>query len=305
MSDSKVYMLPDSGNNHLDPNMLLSMLGNGNGFGGGNWIWVIFLFFLYGCGGNGMFGRNGNLTDTIASTAERDLLMSAIQGNGNAIDQLAIMLNCDVNNIKDAIQQVSSSICSVGNQVGMTGQQVINSVQQGNINIAQQLCQCCCSIKDAIAQGNYQNQINTINAVNGLSTQLNTVNTGLERGFSSNAYETQAQTCSINQNIGNQTQSLKDTATANTNAILSKIDQLQTNAFQDKISELQETKTRLQNQISQEQQNQVFAQMIAPLQSELAAIKQAQPSTTTVQYPNLIGVPAGQYYRMYQNSFWT
>ena len=87
MSDSKVYVLPDAGSgSQVDPNLLLSMMGNGNGFGGGNWIWVIFLFFLYGIGGNGWFGNNrGNMTETIASTAERDLLMSAIHGNANSI----------------------------------------------------------------------------------------------------------------------------------------------------------------------------------------------------------------------------
>ena len=34
-------------------------LMNGNGGFGGNWMWIIFLFFLYGWGGNGMFGRGG------------------------------------------------------------------------------------------------------------------------------------------------------------------------------------------------------------------------------------------------------
>ena len=74
----------------IDPNMLLAMKNN-NGFGGeGGWfMWVIFLFFLMGWGGNGFgfgFGnQNGNLPNLINNDAGRELLMSAIQGNGNAI----------------------------------------------------------------------------------------------------------------------------------------------------------------------------------------------------------------------------
>lgn len=192
MSESKVYMMPDAGGgSQVDPNLLLSMMGNNNGFGGGNWMWIIFLFFLYGWGGNGMFGNNrGGITDTIASTAERDLLMSAIQGNGQAIGQLSTTLNCDVNSIQTAINAVQNAICQVGNQVGMSGQQVINSVQQGNMSIASQMSQCCCNIREAITAGNYQNQIATINSINAISSQIGQLRTGMDQGFSANAYET-------------------------------------------------------------------------------------------------------------------
>lgn len=101
-------------------------------------------------------------------------------------------------------------------------------------------------------------------------------------------YDTANQTCSINSSISAQT--LKDTA--NTLAIIGKLNKMQTNALQDKISELQETKSTLQGQISQEQQNQTIYNMISPLQNQINAIKAAQPSTTTVQYPQLTVVPS-------------
>lgn len=173
------------------------------------------------------------------------------------------------------------------------------------MSIAQQMSQCCCNVREAITNSNYQNQIATINSVNALSNQIGALRTGMDQGFSSNAYETQAQTCAINNNISSSVQSIKDTATVNTNSILAKLDQMQNSALQDRINELQETKTRLQNQISQEQQNQAVAAMIAPLQKELAEIKQNQPSTTTVQYPNLVAVPASQYYNSGTTTFWT
>jgi len=136
------------------------MMNNG-GFGGnGNWIWIIFLFFLYGWNRNGFFGNNGVVGEgTIASTAEREMLLQAINGNGAAIGNLATTLNCDINSVKDAINAVQSSICSVGNQVGLTGQQVINAIQQGNMSLAQQFAQCCCDNKLLVTQMGYEGQI--------------------------------------------------------------------------------------------------------------------------------------------------
>jgi len=55
-------------------------------------------------------------------------LLQAINGNGNAISQLATTLNCDVNAIQTAINSVNSGVSRVGNQVGLTGQQVVNAI---------------------------------------------------------------------------------------------------------------------------------------------------------------------------------
>jgi hypothetical protein len=92
---------------------------NNNGFGGeGGWfMWVIFLFFLMGWGGNG-WGGFGNrqattqgvdyLSTQINNDAGRELLMQAINGNGNAVNQLASTLNCSVGNIQSALNGVMS-----------------------------------------------------------------------------------------------------------------------------------------------------------------------------------------------------
>lgn len=285
MSDVKTFMFPDAGTRGggLDPNALLAMMNNNGGFGGnGNWIWVIFLFFLYGWNRNGLFGGNGaGTTETIASTAERELLMSAIQGNGNAINQLATTLNCDVNSIKTAIGNVQSAIQGVGNQVGLTGQQVINAIQTGNMSLASQLSKCCCD-----------NQLAICNQTNALQNAINYVATGQERGFSSVSYETQAQTCSINQNMANGVQTLKDTGNANTQAIIAKLDAMENAAMQDKIAGQASEIATLKAQISQEHQNAAFASMLAPIQGELNAIKAAQPATVTVPNPQGVLMPA-------------
>lgn len=307
MSDgTKIFTFPEAGTtgngSNIDPALLMA-LNNGGGFGGnGNWMWIIFLFFLYPLmrnGGFGNWGGNGNdgtgyLANLANNDTGRELLMSAIQGNQQAINSLATQLNCDINSVKSALNSEMAAIQNVGNQVGMSSLQTINAVQAGNTALGQQIASCCCENRLAIA-----------NQTNALQSAINTVNTGLERGFSSNAYESQAQTCAIQNTVNLGVQSIKDATANQTTNIIAKLDQLQTSALQDKINELQEQRTQLQNQISQEQQNQAIQQMINPLQQELNAIKAAQPATATVTYPNLVGVPMNQYMGYgYNNSFW-
>ena len=305
MSDSKVFMFPETGTNNselmsllapllsqrgVDPNVLLAMNRNG-GFGGeGGWfMWVIFLFFLMGWGGNGWggFGNNrGNLAgdaalgNLINNDSGRELLMSAIQGNGNAINQLASTLNCDINSVKSAINGVMSQIQGVGNQVGMSSQQIINAIQAGNCQIASKLADCCCENRLAICQ-----QTNTLqNAINGIATSQ-------EKGFSSVAYETQRQTCDIQNSIKSAT-----------DAILAGQRDAELREMQNKIDALREANSQKDVIINNGQQTAVFSSMIqsatAPitnavnaLQGDINGIKCRLPETVTLPYSCATAVP--------------
>ena len=205
------------GNRGVDPNLMALIQNasrNQDAWGGGGmwWIWVIIMFWLWGGNGN-MFGRNYGLDgipNQLNNDFGRDILLQAINGNGTAISQLASTLNCDVNTLQTAIGQVQSSIQSVGSQVGMSGQQIINSIQQGNCQLGNQLAQCCCTIQDAITKANYENQISNLNQTNTLQNSINFVNSSVERGFSTVAFETANQTCELKNAIAAQTQVIND-----------------------------------------------------------------------------------------------
>lgn len=173
----------------IDPNLLVAMNGknDGNGWGNGSdFLWIIFLFFLFpllgrGGWGNGFGGGNeggcpsgAGLANLINNDNGRELLMSAIQGNGQAINNLATNLNCSVGQIQQAINGVSAKVAEVGCQVGMSSQQIINSIQAGNCQIANQMAQCCCDVKGAIQQQGYENRIATINQTDDLKSNANT-----------------------------------------------------------------------------------------------------------------------------------
>ena len=306
MSESKVFMFPDGnqgnrGNNSFDPNLLFALLGNGNGFGGnGNWMWIVFLFFLYPLmrnGFGGIFGGNGDgnlgsLGNLVNNDNGRELLMQAINRNGDAIQNLANMFNTSTTNVLQAINCATSAINQVGCKVDASTGQIINATQQGNMQLAQQLSNCCCDIREAITTGNYQNQLATERLSNSVAQQINGVNTGLERGFSETNYALRDQTCQLGQAIQGQTQ-----------AVLARIDAMEKSAMQDKINSLQEAKSTLQTQLNLEHQNAITGQQIgaavapinaalAGIQKEVDAIKCAQPSTTTIPYSPVVGIPS-------------
>lgn len=203
------------GNRGVDPNLMALIQNaskNQDSWGGGGmwWIWVIIMFWLWGGNGN-MFGRNGEgIPNQLNNDFGRDILLQAINGNGTAVSQLASTLNCDVNTLQTAIGQVQSSIQSVGNQVGMSGQQIINSIQSGNCQLGTQIAQCCCNIQDQITKSNYENQISNLNQTNTLQNSINFVNSSVERGFATTAYETANQTCELKNAIAAQTQVIND-----------------------------------------------------------------------------------------------
>lgn len=288
MSDAKTYVFGQDSNNlnallpllqqrGVDPS-IIAMLNNGN-WGNGSFIWVIFLFILFGWGNNGSWGNNnGQVLNAVNDSTGRELLMQAINGNGSAIGQLATKLNCDINSVQSTLNTIGTQISSVGNQVGMSGQQVINAIQQGNMGLAQQFAQCCCDNKQLVTQMGYEGQIRDLTNTQQLTSQINTVNTGMERGFSSVAYTTAQQTCAIQNSMKDQTQTIID-----------KLANMEANAQQDKINTLTAQLTAATSRAER-------AAELKPIIDELNAIKCNQPSTTTIQYPNIVGIPAAQIY---------
>ena len=268
-------LLPGMMSRGIDPGMLALM--NNNGFGGENGIWgVIYLAIIcsiFGWNGNGGFGiggRGNGIPAELAGNEGRELLMSAIQGNGNAINQIASSLNCNA-------QQVQAALNNIQNSVGLTGTQIINAIQSGNNSVVNQLSTCCCNILQAVER-------------QGAATQLQ------------NCQNMNALTKTMNDN----TLSLRDASLAQTQAILAKLDAAETRVLQDKLDAERQKSTALAAQLNNEHQTQTImgsvAQQIAPLvagiqalQGEVDGIKCKLPNTVPVQWPNIVGVNTDLY----------
>lgn len=279
MSDSKTYVFGGEGTNNsllasilpalqnrgIDSSYLMGLMsGNNNGgfFGNnGGFQDIIALIVIAAIFGNGNFGfggwgGNNNGNNVVASTAEREMLLSAIQRNGVDLSQLASTLNCSVGRLDDAIGQVSTQLCNFAGQNGLSFQQVINSIQSGNAALASQIASCCCDIRTAIADSNYLTERGFCNT-----------NQTLTKGFSDIGYAFRDQTCN-----------LEKAGSANTAAIIAKLDAIEDSRKDRELAE----KDRMIATLTARSERQAELQ---PIYSALQDIQCNQPPVKKISCP--------------------
>lgn len=278
MSDSKVFMFPDNYGRGGGSSDLLPLLAMNGGFGNGNWMWILFLFMMeqwrngnWGNNGNNGFGTNGTgyLANLANNDTGRELLMQAINGNGNAINQLSTLLNCKFDDVNSVLCSLGGKIQEVGSQVGMGFQQTINAVQAGNTQLGMQIAQCCCDLKTQLSS-----------CCCDIQRDIATTNANLTRGFADVGYALRDQTCNIEKAIDNSTQQ-----------ILAGQRAAEMREMQDKIDALREKNSQQATFINNAQQTSQVAAMITPIAQELEKIKCKLPETVTLPYSCATAVP--------------
>ena len=168
--DEKILTVPTS-----SPADTMAMMMNNP------WMYLVMMAWLGngGFGGNRVAGVNGvldmetqnklnSLQAQINDNNNNQWAREAIQGNGFAISQLAQNLNVDANSLREAINSVNFGIAQLGSQNGMGFAGVTNAINLGNLNLIQQLKDCCCGLKTQILEQGYQGRIETINQTNEL-----------------------------------------------------------------------------------------------------------------------------------------
>lgn len=328
MSETKTtYIMPDQncfGNNDL---ATMALLNGNNGFGNGMWnnpfmyfIWLYMMRWM----NNGEWGNNNDgikaleastqrqiqtLQESLSDNHTSDLIMAAIQGNGNAIQEAATRIGCDFNALNAAVQGVSASIGALGSQLGFSSERIINAVNQGDCGVIQALKDCCCETQKSLLTQSYENKIAIADSTAKIKDTINYVGLQVEKGFSDTNYATQAQTCALQGTI-------RDTGTANTNAIIAKLDAMQTQSLLDKIDSLREKNSEQAVIINNAQQTAAFSQMLnsytAPisaavnsLQAEVASVKCRLPETVTLPYSCATAVPTNLLYNGFVGQGWS
>lgn len=267
MSDTKVYQFGETGGSlnsllpflqqkGIDPAYLAGLVNNnGGGFFGNNaWEGIIALIVvaaIFGNGnGNGLFGGGNN------NSVEREMLMSAIQRNGVDLSQLAQTLNCSNDRVRDAIGAVSTQICNFAGQNGLSFQQVINSILTSQNAISAQLAECCCKTQNAILESNYLTERGFCNT-----------NQTLAKGFSDIGYAFRDQTCN-----------LEKAGSANTAAIIAKLDAIEDSRKDRELAE----KDRVIATLTARSERQAELQ---PIYSALQEIQCNQPPVKKIACP--------------------
>ena len=230
----KVYCTGDGGNDNLaaalpargrdnDPATMLAAMNGGMGGGWNNpfaYMMMLGMFrFMYGDGWN---GQNGNvqrseiqsqidsLRTQMSDNHNSDLLMGAIQGNNQDLKTLAANLNCDFNALQASVCGIQAAIQDVGGKVGFSAERVINAANLGNLNIIQQLKDCCCTTQQNINRMGYENQLGQKDIINAMQQGFCYTNTGLERGFSNLGNLIQTVVCDLKTSGKENTQRIVD-----------------------------------------------------------------------------------------------
>ena len=294
MANGNVYMIPDNAGNSLDPNLLMALSQNG-GFGNnGNWMWMMFMWILFPWifNGNNGWGNNGNGTGFLANQlnndAGRDLLLQAINGRADALSQLASMLNTDVNSVRDGVNTINVALANMNGTIGLSGQQIISQILQGDAALSRQLCECCCENRLAIA-----------NQTAALQSSLAAHDSSVRLQLAQNEAADQLSVCQ-------QTNTLTRQADGNTNSILGAIQaqntlitkefcDLKERELQNKIDTQGDIITQLRNQISNDKQTLQFNAAFHALDDKIDAIAAKQPNTVPVEWPNLVAANATPY----------
>jgi hypothetical protein len=287
-----IYQIPESSGNTPQFTIPIGGMGNG-GFGFGNGMnGIVDLFGLaiiasifgwnnggFGGGWGGNAGGAGFISNQLNNDSGRELIMNAINSNGeasrSAIQNLATMLGQDYATVNAAVQNVQNSLATLAAQQGMSTLQVINSIQAGNCDLAARFQQCCCENKLLVTEQGYQAQIATLNQTNQLGSQA-------DRNANNLLNAINAQTVAMN----DQFCALKE------------------REMQAKIDSQADTITQLRGQIDNAQQTAQITgyvnSLIAPLAAKVTEIADKQPNTVPVQWPNLTAVNntpfAGSYY---------
>lgn len=282
MADSStvVYTPDQNGMGSVPAWLAMNNGGFGNGLGGwGGGILGFFLGLLFGNGwgcfggfGNGFGGGAGAgfLSNQIDNNAGRELLMNAINSNGEAsraaVSSLSTMLGQDFNLVNSGVSAIRDGIAALTAQTGMSSLQIINAIQSGNASLASQLCQCCCENKLLITSQGYENQIATLNQTNQLGNAI----------------------------TGSGQRTVDAIADLKTTMVKEFCDAKERD-MQAKIDTQSDIITQLRNQISNDKQTEAFTAAFNALDSKVTALAAKTPNTVPVQWPALTAVNTTPY----------
>ena len=303
-SSTVVYTPDQNGMGSVPAWLAMNNGGFGNGLGGwGGGILGFLLGLFFGNGGWGGFGGWGNgfggnaggagfLSNQLNNDSGRELLMNAITSQGEAsrtaIQSLATALGQDFNLVNSGVQTIQSALSTLALQQAVSVPQIINSIQSGNADLASQLCKCCCDQRQLTVEQGYQNQLATLAQTNALTGAI----AGVNENIAANRAAQQLSDC-------HQTYALTDTMNRNYLALDNKIDALESSRKDREITALTAKVAQLE---SQNFTTGIIGSAMAPVNAALSAIakevddiKCKQPSTVSVQYPNLVALNATPY----------
>jgi hypothetical protein len=235
-------------------NIISALIGK-NDLGGGSSSWVILLLFIVLMGGGSMWGVNGN--------------------RGNVATQSDVFAAQTANSNADAIREVNGNIT----QLGYAGLQQANAINQ---NVSQQGF----NVQSGVMQGNNALQMSVLGTGNNLQQAINNQGFGIQSAITNQGFGMQKQVADTGNNImmgmtaGNnaiiaglnenrftlaqEECASRATSTANTQKILDKLCDMQSQNQEQRIYDLQVQNQALQLQINNAAQTAQIISAVRP-----------------------------------------
>lgn len=295
MCETKTFVMPDCSNNDDFAKYALMSNGGMNGYMNNPFFYLIWMWMMRYMN----YGQDGYNNPQIAAlqTAMQDnhnsdLLMSAVKGNESAVREFSATTGLNFADVQNAICGVKGAISEVGARLGFSAERVINAVQQGDCQIIQAIKDASCSVNQNILKMGYENQLANERQTTAINQGIYGLSTALDRNANAIEFNTQQQTCTLQNTI-------KDTSTASTSAILAKLDAIEDSRKDREISTL--TAQLASAQARAERQSE-----LAPIIAQVNDIRRNQPATTTIEYPQLTAIPTTALYGLnpYNTGIW-
>ena len=236
---------------------------NENGFMNGDgawWIIILFLFVFcgwggygYGAGGFGGFGGQGGAT----SVYEGYVL-------SNDMNMLSRQVSDGFNSQERKLDSISNGICSLGYDQLAQINGINTNIMNGVNTLQAAIKDCCCQTQQSINDTQYL-----------IGSNAAEISRGVERGFADTNYNLAIQAnglstavangfCQTNFNAQTNTRDIIDSATANTRAILEKLNKMEIDAKDDKIAYLTAKLNKADLAASQAAQNTYLISELKP-----------------------------------------
>lgn len=218
---------------------LVANLGGNNGTGWGNdgsWLWfIIVIIAIFGGWGNFGGGYGGNGANGSTSVYEGYVLNNDMSILNKAITDQGMVMD-------RKFEGISNGICSLGYDQLAQMNGINTNIMQGTNTLQGAIKDCCCQTQQNIADVKY-----TIGSANAdtnynISTQANMLDRTVSDKF-----------CQTNFNNANNTRDIIDVQRADTQAILQKLDTMETNRLREKLEAERDARYALQGQLDRAQ----------------------------------------------------
>lgn len=219
-----------NGSSGLTPSDVLALTNDNNGFGGNGAWWLIILIVLFGGWGFGGYGGNngGSVRDAYVLNSDFSTLSRQIDNGFSEQRGQGIQIANGLSSLGyDQLAQmngINTNILTVGNAI------------QG------QMADCCCKTQSNIKDTQYA-----------IATNANAITQAMQTGF-----------CQTNFNNQTNTRDIVDSQNAGTRAILDKLSQMESNAKDERIAQLQAQNSDLRFEASQVAQNSFIQNLVKP-----------------------------------------